>query len=1249
MRWNPQYLIILFASLVACSTDQCSCTAFEQRAFPTRGLDASVPAAGQARVTSSGLKFVEGQVPYLIDQFVPGGLNFCIPQDTSGNPDICVASTCPGGQAGCPVDLTIDDQSIRPKPPNQLEVSVTIGDVDERLNFDYGTFIGTVNCYVQLFKKGSSESTAGQIVGTIPIDLSVDGASPTKELRVEIGDPALNLDGIDFKIHGRGNVGDTIACEGASLVRGLFRGLIESQVQTILRDTVDQIADEQLCRRCGTGFDACSAGSCTDGICRYASNACVPRPLGVEGRLNLGSLLADYVDEPNASVDVLAKAGDVAKVDSGVSVGLRAGFEPNAFAPCVPVDPTKRPSSLAIPVSPVINADTDPDGQPFHLGVGIHKRALEHMLWSTWASGAGCLKVGSETVSLLTTGTFQLVASSLKDLGPGGRTASLVVVPQKAPTLEFGANRITQTNGTYAIDSPLLLLKWPDIDFHVFGYAQERMLRLFSIRVDLELPVALSPDGQGNLIPVVGAIEDAIKNIRPRRTELISEGPQRILDLVPTLVGFAAPQLAGAIPESIGVPEFLGFRLALEQGDIRGADNNAFLALFATLERSGQPFVYRPDTSIGQVTVDMSTRLPSGLVRPTVTLSAFVFDLEGARDYEYQWRVDGGFWSMFQDSGKLEIDDPVLAIPGDHVIEVRARIAGEMGTLDGIPASTIVRIEPPPLMTVTPADVAPDELDVAIQTYEPPPVSSRAAGCDAANGGASWLLLLVLPLLRLRRRRGVIAAAALVVMMSGCKGEVATNATTRCFGPECQVDRTCSMDADCGGLCPAGTSGICENNQCQCVRACEGGCAADEFCCIGSSTCVAAAPSCDGRTCDEGYEPRIVGEPNRETCEIDGGGCECVPLPPVPIGVHGQFASVDHAGGVTYVAAYNKTYGDLMVGRVETDATITWSFADGVPASGPLTGDPNGLRGGLSEKGVNVGTYTALVVDDSGTAHVIYRDEDAKALKYARGRVGEAFETTVVESEGNPMWVSAVRLGNVMHAIYGVDEVAGKSALRHMSFDLTGAIASVTPALQTIEETDVDATETTDFPRRQGMFTDLSATPQGGLQAVWYNGITKRVGRSTFTTTWSAPEYVAANTGPYAAAAVDDAGDVHMVFMTGSGLRYSRFGSMVRTALVHDGRRDADEYYNGPIGEDVDVRVVGGDDVRVVFQDAFDRALYEARWNGDGFDLAKVPLPAAEAGGFYTAFSPGGDVYVDWLIDRTAEPWGRLRVLPLSL
>lgn len=1286
---NPQYLVWLFALLVSCSTDQCSCGGWETRNYPVSRLDKTVPSAGQVRLTPTGIDYVEEQVPYLIDQFLPDGLNFCIPENTSSNPAICVDSTCGNGARGCQVGLVLEDREIRTIPANKLEVGLTIS-MNQRLNFDYQVpVIGTVNCYVQVFKRGSSESTRGNIIGDIPITLGIDGTSPTKELQIDIGDVGLNLDDIDFKIHGRGNVGDTIACEGASLVRGLFRGMIESEIRTILDETVTGIADQQTCTRCGGEFGTCRSGTCQEGICRYASDACVPRPLGVEGRLQMGSLLGDFTAAPAAAVDVLAKAGDHAIVDTGVSVGMRAGFDPVSIHECVPADPTRRPPSNAVAVSPVINANQTPDNRPFHLSVGIHRRAVEQLLWSTWSSGVACLDVSTEDVAMLTTTTFQIAAPSLKDVVTGNSLAVMAIVPQKAPTVEFGENTVRQENGATVIEQPLMTLIWEDLDIHVFGWAQDRMARLFTLRVDFRLPVALSPVA-GQIIPVIPPLESGITNIRARRTELVSEPPQRIVDIVPLLLGFAAPQLAGAIPEAIDVPEFLGFRLDLAQRDITGADKNEFLALFARLARSGAPFGASVDTFVEDHHLDVSQLTPSGLIRPAVVARVGALSLaHDAPEFEYQWRVDGGFWSYFHTGPELRIDDPLLMAPGLHRVEIRGRVVGEPESLDLTASVVEVNIDmQPPLITVQEHDnavtvTAEDDSQVLPQTrfrvvgieewsdwthgskidlsnlprgprvrlvieardaaglvsqtdhvIERPQTAPTQAGCATSNSSPfSWLLMLGI-LAFGRRRKGWLLTLLLGLWGVGCKGEVSTNFAG-------QNAQACVLDSDCSGTCPEDATGICEGDRCRCVSACLGGCGADEFCCVSANSCMPNAPVCD-MPCDPGYESRVVGTLDRQTCEVDGG-CQCVPLPPIPLGVHGQHLSLDAQGELIAVAALNKTYNDLMVGTVRADNSVDWMFVDGLPETGAIEGDPNGPRGGTKAPGDVVGSHTAIGIDRNSGIHVVYRDDTNKTLRYARGiRVGEKYdwEISILEAENEPFWPSLVVEAETVHVIYGRQNT--RSELVHRTFGISED--PTTSLVTVIDSADVSEENRRSYPVRMGVFTDISLVPGGGVFAVWWNGISERVGRSTFVNdVWSEPTYLAAGTGPYAGGRKDAQGREHVVFQQSKGLRYSRFNDGTITAQVHSGLRDGDEYFTGAIGESARLSLQG-EQVVVAFQDAFDRSLHTAVFNGESFDVTKAPLPATEAQGFYSKISSDGRVVAHFVIDRTQEPWGFVRV-----
>jgi hypothetical protein len=66
---------------------------------------------------------------------------------------------------------------------------------------------------------------------------------------------------------------------------------------------------------------------------------------------------------------------------------------------------------------------------------------------------------------------------------------------------------------------------------------------------------------------------------------------------------------------------------------------------------------------------------------------------------EFSWSVDGGLWSRWMGGPRLEISPPLLMLPLHHVIEVRAREAGQPASADRAPARVpfLVDSDPPSL------------------------------------------------------------------------------------------------------------------------------------------------------------------------------------------------------------------------------------------------------------------------------------------------------------------------------------------------------------------------------------------------------------------------------------------------------------------------------------------------------------------------------------------------------------------------
>lgn len=679
--------LLLFTGLTllaACSGDGCGCEGFVQQPFPQEAYEHTTPAGGQVRLTQTGLSFIESNVPFLLDQFMPGGLSFCIPRDTSSNPSLCVADTCDDGQPGCQVDLNLDRTAIQAVPSRTLKTSITIGKIDEALSFDY-KFGLTVRCEVKLHKKGASEDTPAQVKAEIPVNLGVDTSSALRELKINVGTIDLDLDGVDFKIRGRENLGDTVACGGASLVRGLFRGMIEEQIDTMLNTTTQGFADEFLCRKCGTGLPSCpSSATCRQGFCvERSTNVCMPTPLGIEGALNFSQLLGDFSLDDDTPLALLAKAGDFASVDTGVGVGLRTGFVPLNESSCVPIKNHPRPTTTAIPRSAALNQNKHPDtGNPFMLGMGLHKDILEQMLWSTWASGGVCLSISTDQVEMLNSSAIGMFLPSLQTLTNNiSRDVTIHIVPQKPPVIKLGKNTIEPHNNSYKITDSLFTVDWKDVDLHVFTYIQDRHTRIMTLRTDLLLPIAIAPDGSGGITPVIENLSNAIQNVRPLRTEILAEDPERLLSILPILLDLALPGITEMITQTIQLPEFLGFRLKLDQSDITSIDENTFVAIFANFVRGTSPLRTALQPVIASPHIDSQRTTSDNFPSPRVELDLFALEHgwrpASTNSVEYSYRINGGLWTLYENTSRLTIDHPLFALQGRHTIEVRARLAGD--------------------------------------------------------------------------------------------------------------------------------------------------------------------------------------------------------------------------------------------------------------------------------------------------------------------------------------------------------------------------------------------------------------------------------------------------------------------------------------------------------------------------------------------------------------------------------------------
>lgn len=688
--------------------------------------------AGQIRLSSSGINFMENNFEGLVKMLVPGGLSFKIPPtgcSGGGSQRLCC------GSAACTATMTINSVKMTPTPKSTLKLSMRAGVKTSKIPFEVNvSILGWLKCSVEFNSAWSGQSTLG-------MDANMDfiiQASNQNKLAIKRGSTKLvDFDSGDIKITG------SWYCSVVDWLKGLFKGTIEQEIAKTLDSTVDKMLKDL--------------------------------PLGQEGRLDLATMLASFSPNTTGKMDFSFWAGGQAQAEnSGMSIGAMSGFRAAQYNRCVPDcekqgATCKKPARTAIPWSKTFSGNTRPDGKTFDVGIGLHRQALNHATYAMFRSGGLCLDVGTDTVEQLSSSIFAALLNSLNTLTEGKNVPlKLAIRPRQPPTVELGKGTwTTGSDGKPVIQEPLLKVKAKDFAIDLYLMADERMIRVFTIVTDLEIPMLIYADSKGKLQPMLGDLKKALTNTRLENYELISEDPKTITTLMPIIISLASGQLGGAI-SPVELPSISGIKLILDKGSITSSDNFTMLAIFAKLglaSTTGTSGSAATPGQGGEIDTDAAIELID-LPRPEAFRGGEGFDPWGGprvvlraralnlpphlvgKPLEFAWRVDGGFYRPWVQSDRLEIQSPVLWLQGKHTIEVMARVAGDHTTTDSTPVkvpleiNTLPREEWDPRARREAGGVPPDQM----------------GGCAAAGGSPAsilglGLLALVAGLTLLRRRR----------------------------------------------------------------------------------------------------------------------------------------------------------------------------------------------------------------------------------------------------------------------------------------------------------------------------------------------------------------------------------------------------------------------------------------------------------------------------------------------------------------
>lgn len=1286
-------LWIMVGLLYGCSGGGCGGMEPIPEGFP---LDRRVQNGVQMRLTSSGVEFIEDNIEPILGSLVEGGLAFPVPPMTQ---DITVgtAEICHSGE--CYFCMEIAGVELTPTPPNRLRVRLDViawtGDAScgrRGLDLVIPTFLGDIDCAATVDTRDSG-SASMPVAGTV--EFTIDPTSDYTGIEFNELDATSGFEDGDISLDGG------FLCTLGDWMLPLFMGSLIGG----LNDQLAGAMGEFTCAACDGG-EPCPAGSTCDGsTCIRPDGTCASPLLGMEGRLDMGALLASTSPGTQAEVDMLLAAGHYADAhDDGLSLGMYGGMEPATTSHCVPhVDP---PPLGPVPISEVIHNANDcatcspPDA---HMIVGVSETYLNRAGWGFHQSGGLCLGVGGATLPV-TTGALAMLMPSIRGVTWGAEAPLAIDLrPANPPVFELGAN---------TEDDPLLAVSMDDvaIDFYVWGH--DRYTRLMTAAMDLTVNLDLRAEA-GEIQVAVDSLET--ENLTIENSELLSEDPVALAAAFAALIDTMLGPMLGDLG-AFALPPMAGFQLNIPDGGLGHLEDGGeeFLMLNATLAISEEPEpppppmpLIRTEAEITELQVPPTEAFSAYTSPPQIPRVMLALDAEGAEleELEFRTRVDSGCWTPWSAERDRAVEHGMFLFQGRHRIEVQARIAGRPETADPAPVELEVIIDTlAPELTLTP--VGDDRLEVEardmVSAAEAIRLEWRASGEDA------WLpvedgVIDVPPEADEVEVRGTDEAGNVGVRRHAIRGRLPTDGGSGCggcataerggdqasvilllgllagaliwrrrrwFGPFVLVLLASASLIACGGPGGNGDGGACDGPD-----APEGCCESDDDCgsnarcCPTTNLCVEYTD--EDNTCDDGQECNELPELDDECNFLPCSDCETPTLRELLVGMIGLHSSVAVApDGSAWVAgyaagtAYNRTYGDLVVAqvvsgmaRVSEDA---WVVLDGVPAGAEVTHDPAGWRGGISEPGDDVGLYASIAGDGAGSFGVAYYDATNTRLKYIASSGGSWGTPVVVDGDAGGhdagRYADLIFLPSGVPAIaYMVIEDLGDRLVTRARYveatDASGASWGTPVDLDVMDPTPApEEGATPDLPEGTGIWPDLAVGPGATRGVIFYNRTNGNLMGAAFDgSAWGPAQILAGRGGDQGWApslAIDEAGVWHSSFVDGIAEDLVYLNSNGVREVI-DGRSLGEHW--SLRGDDSHIVVLPSGEIRVAYQDATTHQLWLASRDPSGFwtteELAGAGLGETAAEGFYVSHAQNGgsgSVVSAWFYDASGRDNGVL-------
>ncbi|MEO7734720.1 MAG: hypothetical protein ABIY55_27440 [Kofleriaceae bacterium] len=992
--------------------------------MPAGGLPAgqNIEGGAQIRVTPHGLGAITQIVkPLLLTPLTTG---ICLPKGElvgAGLVTYCdTDSQCGAGAIGCLVKPAINDDGFtlgsHPTDPKILRAHIDARLPKTRLPLHI--VVGTCDLDV----------TVDHLVANLDVALAIDNAT---------GKLGVHANPIDLSIPDSGihlSNGSGIVCGAITGIFNLIKGLLNGTITKAIKD--------QLSPAIATLIDTL-----------------VPETLGIEGMLDVGSLIAGISPGTQSQLEARILPGGYAHMQNGgLSLGVITGLNFDrapatrgalASEPALCVPPLATPNLGAAPSSlpPTtrssfrLDAAEEFDGVPSDpagtdIAIGLSETMLDLAGHHLVTSGALCLGVGTSLVPQLNLGTIGLFVRSLGDLASeaGNDPLLLVTRPQRALDFTIGDNTTASPGLTIGLDHL-------EVDFYAFVF--ERYVRAFTL--DLTLNVGINVeidqvDGQpAKLRPQLIGIEPANVKIKVLNSEFVKESPALLETLLPSVFGLITP-LLGNLPE-ITVPDLAGIRIDGLSIHHVTTNQDDFIAIYGSIDPTSvlSPLGLSPGASatahvasaavarLVSVTTPPIDQVRSALLHedggalPRVTFDVDRFDAAG-RELEWTYRLGNGLWRAWRAEAPLVIEDQAFAYQGKYVIGLQSRVKGDYHTTSAVTQVPVIIDSVAPRISVDKAAWNGDRFEIpafdivsgrTLQYAFGPPGASAPASAWSTSAPSSTIGLSRDEAAAYAGDSGQLAVFVKDEVGNTARAEVAPFHGQAGGTAGCASCNTRSTPGAGGLLLVLLVGGVVLGRRGRLGRALRHRgvrrAVVSGVLWAGGSLVMSLQPGCSCGGTATGMTP----DANASTCETAADCTLPCPLNAQPFctdhmcscstdivpGRIGPYSDVAIApDGTIWVSAYAQSHGDLVVAKA-TGGRIpdtAWEWVDGVP-DGPIAIPGAMIRGGIDENGPDVGMYTSIAVGPDGAPMVSYFDRETASLKLAQ-KINGSWQIHVVDA-----------------------------------------------------------------------------------------------------------------------------------------------------------------------------------------------------------------------------------------------------------